>query len=233
MKNLIEKLIILRRFRYLDSPLVIYPILEAVTKGEQEYLIQAGKIDVLNSQILGESREIYVQLPSSYDPYGDRKYPVAYILDGDVMLPTLINVHESYFGGFMPEMILVGIANKEHRTRDLTIPLINTADRMPPNFEHGGADQFLEFIAEEVIPYIESNYAVTAYRTLIGHSYGGQFTINALLKAPELFTNYLAIDPSLDWDDQRMLSMGRDSLLNQDYTGKSLFVSMSGQLHKL
>ncbi|NNF36025.1 MAG: alpha/beta hydrolase [Saprospiraceae bacterium] len=219
------------KFHLLTIVAILFLFQEGNSQGEQVYLIQAGKIDIVKSQILNESKEIYVQIPSDYDPNSDRKYPVVYILDGDVMLPALINVHEFYFGGFMPEMILVGIANKENRTRDLTIPLINTAERMPPNYEHGEADQFLKFIAEELIPYVESNYPVTSFRTLIGHSYGGQFTINALLKNPALFTNYLAIDPSLDWDDQRMLSMGRDSLLNQDYTGKSLFVSLSGQLH--
>lgn len=219
------------KFQQLSILFILFFTQQGISQGEENYLIQAGKVEILHSKILNESRELYVQLPFDYDPNGHKAYPVAYILDGEVMLPTLINVHQFYSGGFIPEMIMVGISNKEHRTRDLTIPLVNTAERMPPNFEHGGADLFLRFIAEELIPYIESQYPVTKFRTLIGHSYGGQFTINALLKHPELFTNYLAIDPSLDWDDQRLLTIGRESLQSNDYKDKSLFVSLSGQLH--
>ncbi len=40
--NLIEKLIIIRRFRYLDSASVIHPILEAVSKGDQEIINEAA-----------------------------------------------------------------------------------------------------------------------------------------------------------------------------------------------
>jgi len=210
---------------------IILAFQQGLSQGENQYLIQAGKVEVLDSKILNESREIYIQLPSGYDPNGYQDYPVVYILDGEVMFPTLVNVHAFYSGGFIPEMIMVGIANKENRTRDLTIPIINSKDRMPSNFEHGGADLFLRFVAEELIPHIESKYPVTPFRTLIGHSYGGQFVINALLNQPELFANYLAIDPSLDWDDQRMLDIGRDSLQSKNYSNKSLFVSISGQLH--
>ncbi len=82
-----------------------------------------------------------------------------------------------------------------------------------------------------MIPYIENKYPVTNYRTLIGHSYGGLFTISTLIHQPELFANYLAIDPSLDWDDQKPLQEAREVMAAHDYKDKALFMSLSGQLH--
>ena len=56
------------------------------------------------------------------------------------------------------------------------------------NNESGGAETFTKFIEEELIPYIDSKYPTMPYRTLIGHSYAGLFTINMLLNHKHLFS---------------------------------------------
>ncbi len=81
------------------------------------------------------------------------------------------------------------------------------------------------------MPYIEGKYHVTKFRTLIGHSYEGLFTIYTLINNPQLFSYYIAIDPSLDWDDQKLLSKAEGLLATQKYKNKSLFRCLSGQLH--
>ncbi|MBN7812806.1 prolyl oligopeptidase family serine peptidase [Algoriphagus sp. H41] len=203
----------------------------AVAQGGRVFLQKVGVLDSLYSSVLQESRKIYVQLPASFDPGKKQKYPVAYVLDGEVFLPTVSEVQNYYSGGFTPEMVLVGISNDKHRVRDLTISSISSKYGMPFNGESGGATDFLRFIETELIPFVESKYPVTQYRTLIGHSYGGLFTISALVEQPDLFANYLAIDPSLDWDGQKLSDEFREAIANQDYRNKALFVSLSGQLH--
>jgi tetratricopeptide (TPR) repeat protein len=85
---------------------------------------------------------------------------------------------------------------------------------------------------KELIPYIDSKYPTMNYRTLIGHSYAGLFTINMLVNHKHLFQNYIAIDPSLDWDDQKLLKQAKQKLSTESYEGKSLFVSLAAeQLH--
>lgn len=148
-----------------------------------------------------------------------------------MFLPTLSDVQTYYSGGFTPEMVLVGISNDKNRIRDLTTSIITAKYGMPFNMENGKADNFLRFIEEELIPYVENTYPVTDYRTLIGHSYGGLFTIYTLINQPNLFANYLAIDPSLDWDDQKLLKEAQETLAPQKYENKALFMSLSGQLH--
>ena len=143
----------------------------------QQFLQKVGVLDSLYSKILNESRKIYVQLPASYVPEKNQKYPVVFILDGEIFLPTVNDVQNYYSGGFTPEMVLVGISNDKNRVRDLTTSTITTKYGMPFNEKNGEADNFRKFIDTELIPFVENKYPVTNYRTLIGHSYGGLFTI--------------------------------------------------------
>lgn len=197
----------------------------------KEFLKKIGIVDSLYSKTLKEYREIYIEFPLDYVAQNNKKYPVVFILDGEVLLPTVSNVQSFYSGGFTPEMILVGVSNVNHRTRDLTTSKITKKNGMPFNEKNGGAENFSGFIETELIPYIENKYPVTSFRTLIGHSYGGLFTIYTLINHPQLFCNYLAIDPSLDWDDQKLLNESKDKLSSNNYRGKSLFMSLNGQLH--
>lgn len=198
---------------------------------DHTFLQKIGVKDSIYSNVLNDYREIHIQLPNSYSPDNNRKYPTIYILDGRVLLPAVNTVHEFYYGGYLPEMVLIAISNNKNRTRDLTPSVITTKYGMPFNEENGQSDNFLKFIKEELIPHIESNYQVTSYRTLIGHSYAGLFTINTLIHHPKLFSNYLAIDPTLYWDDQKLLKQTEDALKHMNFYNKSLFVSLGGQLH--
>jgi predicted alpha/beta superfamily hydrolase len=205
---------------------------EVQNKSKRNYLIEIGIPDSLYSNTLDEQRNIWIHLPENYKADGSIKYPVVYVLDGGVQLNSLATVYNNYWGNYLPDMILVGISNKTNRTRDLTTSKVATRYGAAYNNETGGAENFTEFIEKELIPYVDSKYATTAYRTLIGHSFGGLFTINALINHPHLFENYIAIDPSLDWDNQIILKQAKLKLQTENYEGKSLFVSLaSEQLH--
>jgi len=196
------------------------------TTQHTHFLQKVGALDSVYSKALKEYRKFYVQLPAYYNANKKEKYPVVFILDGEVLLPTVNNVQNFYSGGFTPDMVLIGISNANNRTRDLTISKID-----PKNEDQGEAANFSIFLETELIPFIENKYPVTNFRTLIGHSYGGLFTIYTLIHHPELFSNYLAIDPSLDWDNQKLLKEAQDILSRNDYKEKSLFMSLGGQLH--
>jgi len=217
--------------KLLLSTIIAFLFISLKGQAQSDYLIQIGLKDSVHSEVLNETREFYVVLPDTYVEGSGTKYPVVFLLDGDVMLNALQTVHSYYSGGFMPDMILVGISNAENRTRDLTTSELSERRGQPFNQENGAADKFTSFIESELIPYVEKNYPVTNYRTLIGHSYGGLFTVNMLFNHTELFENYLAIDPSMDWDEQKLLKESKDILSQKSFAGKSLFVSLGGQLH--
>ena len=196
-----------------------------------QFLSKIGIEDSIYSKVLEESRQFYIQLPEDYDREDTKKFPVVYILDGDVLLPTVSIVQDYYSGGFTPEMILVGISNAENRTRDLTTSKDEQPIRIQATTQNGEGENFVRFIQEELIPIVENKYRATSYRTLIGHSYGGLFAMHVLIHYPDLFDNYIAIDPSLDWDNRQLLNEAKEILPFVDYSSKSLFMSLSGQLH--
>jgi predicted alpha/beta superfamily hydrolase len=188
--------------------------------------------DSLFSKVLNEQRDFWIKLPENYNPKAKYKYPVVYLLDGKSLQNSLVTVYDNYWGHYLPNMILVGVSNRKNRTRDLTISKISNRNGAVFNQESGGAKNFTDFLESELIPYIEQQYAASNYRTLIGHSYGGLFTINTLIHYKHLFTNYIAIDPSLDWDNQKLLNEAKLILKEEDFSDKSLYISLAAeQLH--
>lgn len=230
------------RFAFLLMCSMLLGLRGAVAQSAPEFLQQRGVPDTVHSEVLNEDRLIYVDFPLSYTPGSAQKYPVAFLLDGDVLLPAAGTVQDYYSGGYTPDMIIIGISNAVDRTRDLTPPKVVKAQAtgsagkmevtMTPNaVADGGAAAFLEFIEKELVPHVEANYPVTQFRTLIGHSYGGLFTLYALAERPALFNYYLAIDPSMDWSGGHYHAVLPEKLSTTSLEGRSVFITMSGQLH--
>ena len=191
-----------------------------------------GHIDSLKSDVLGETRKIWVHLPQNYQE--GKKYPVLYVLDGPGHFHSVTGLIKqlSTNGTFvLPEMIVIAIPNT-NRSRDL-IPTKVDVDYRTGNklqYESGGGSAFLDFIEHELIPYVDSTYPTTSFRTYVGHSFGGLSVIHALTTRSHLFDNYLAIDPSFWWDNMAYLETV-DSLLSvHDYTNKGLFVGMANTM---
>ena len=204
----------------------------AQTTESQPEQFQNRIVDSIFSKTLSESRDFWVRLPDNFQPDNDEKYAVIYLMDGFSLESTLEAVYGNYWGHYLPHMILVGISNRSNRIRDLTTSQIKMRRGNLMNDETGGAETFTKFMEKELIPYIDSKYPTMNYRTLIGHSYAGLFTINMLVNHKHLFQNYIAIDPSLDWDAQKLLKEAKQKLSTESYEGKSLFVSLAAeQLH--
>ena len=226
--------------KLLVSILIVILIFSLQQKGNAQssknelYLTKVATKDSLFSQIFQENKNFRVQLPENYKANSPEKYPVVYILDGGALMNSLETVYNNYWGHYLPHMILVGIQNRTNRTRDLTTSQIKMRQGAEMNKDTGGAENFTKYIETELIPHIDQNYPTTSYRTLIGHSYGGLFTINMLINHNTLFKNYIAIDPSLDWDNQKLLKEAKTKLQTENFKGKSLFVSLAAeQLHMM
>lgn len=202
----------------------------AQTTESQTEQFQNRIVDSIFSKTLSESRDFWVRLPDNFQPDNDEKYAVIYLMDGFSLESTLEAVYGNYWGHYLPHMILVGVSNRKNRTRDLTTSQIKMRRGSAFDYETGGAETFTKFMEEELIPYIDSKYPTMTYRTLIGHSHAGQFTINMLVNHAHLFQNYIAIDPTLDWDNQKLLKQAKEKFKTEDYNGKSLFVSLAAEM---
>ena len=189
--------------------------------------LSIGKTITIESSILNETRTILVHLPEGYTNE-QTKYPVLYLTDGSYnFLHTVATMNFLAESGRIPQMIVVGVANTD-RTRDLT-PAILQSEKNDQYKTAGGADNFLQFFEQELIPYVEKHYRTQPYRIFSGHSFGGLFAVNALLNKPELFNAYLAVSPSLWWDNQRLINEANNLLKKADWHGRTLYVSMAAE----
>jgi uncharacterized protein len=168
----------------------------AQTGGEP---VVIGKKLQIHSKVLNETRSLLIATPEGYDQETDR-YPVLYLLDGDENFVQTVGIVGSLADSDrIPLMLVVAIANTE-RTRDLTPPTqVETELRFHP--KNGGADAFLRFISSELIPYVDTHYRTRPYKVLVGHSIGGLFAIYVLASNSKLFNAYIAIDPTLSWNN--------------------------------
>jgi predicted alpha/beta superfamily hydrolase len=185
---------------------------------------------VLKSAVLGEDRLVLVRTPPGYET-NKIKYPVLYMTDGDAhMGHTASTIEFLTQNGRISDLIVVGITNTD-RTRDLT-PAKST-DKTPDGDlrfpTSGGADNFLKFIQTELIPEIEERYRVQPYRILAGHSLGGLFAIHTMISKPGLFNSFIAVSPSLQWENGEALKRATDFLKNQKEMKVSLFVSIGNE----
>ncbi|MCD2259180.1 alpha/beta hydrolase-fold protein [Psychroserpens luteolus] len=223
-----------RTFQYIILVIFMFSNLSlfAQTSQVEPEFINREITDSIYSETLDAYRHFWVKLPDNFNPKSKTKYPVVYLLDGFSLKSSLETVYDNYWGHYMPHMILVGISNRSNRTRDLTTSKVEMRRGGVMNTETGGAEMFTSFIENELITHIDKNYPTRTYRTLIGHSYAGLFTINVLLNHSHLFTNYIAIDPSLDWDNQKLLKQAKETLKTKKLEGKGLFVALAAeQLH--
>ena len=184
----------------------------------------------LKSTVLSEDRVIMVRTPIGYET-NKLRYPVLYMTDGDAhMGHTASTIEFLEDNGRIPDLIVVGVTNTD-RTRDLT-PAKSAQKNAAGELQFptaGGADNFLKFFETELIPEIEKEYRVQPYRILAGHSFGGLFAIHAMMTKPGLFNSYIAVSPSLQWENAEALKRAEEFLKNQKELRVTLYASIGNE----
>ena len=188
-----------------------------------------GITETLHSTVLGEDRILNITLPLGYSPDSAAQYPVIYLLDGSADEDIIHVTGAAQFASFewinwLPPSIVVGIANVD-RKRDLTYPTTVAKDKaeFPTT---GGSAKFMDFIGEELIPFIDSNYRTLDARLLIGQSLGGLFAAEILLKKPELFHGYMIVSPSVWWDNGSLLNLQPGFLADPSKAPKQVYIAV-------
>ena len=182
--------------------------------------ISIGKRLFINSNVLNEQREIWIYVPEELDlgTNNQKVYPVIYLLDGENLFYLTTGMIEFLSkNDLCPKMIIVGIINK-NRSRDLTPTHVSTWP------ESGGANNFTNFLKNELIPYIDSHYATASYKTLIGHSLAGGFVLYSLIHSSDIFDSYIAIDPSIFWDNNVLVRQMRESIGKIDLSKEVIYM---------
>ena len=201
--------------------------------GQNDVII--GKVDSIQSEILDENRKIMIYVPNN--GVNSKTYPVVYLLDGAAHFTSVVGMIKQFSqingNTITPEMIVVAMPNT-NRTRDLTPTKSQPQPPMAPkNLTDlsGGGKNFVSFMEKELFPYIEANYPTAPYRMFIGHSFGGLLVMDTLLDKPELFDSYIAIDPSMWWDNKSLLSAYKSTNFSDaKYSNKSLYMGIANTL---
>ncbi len=133
---------------------------------------------------------IHLSLPKGYDK--SKKYPLVLMTDGVWRLSDHPEIRAMMNKGEVEDVILVSVGYpngydySQIRERDLV--------KKP--------DLFLQFLVDNLMPYMRENYSIDTTRTMLtGHSYGGYWGFYSLFHSDTIgentFANYYIGSPSL------------------------------------
>lgn len=164
-------------------------------RDEPEIVGKAEQFQI-TSNIVKDAYEIFVYIPPVYHDL-EHQNQLIIGLDGNFRFEEIAQIiSEKSENKTIPPCLFVGIGNSENRNRDYT----------PTAFKHGegGAQEFYQFISEELIPELESRYHIDPLnsKTLIGNSFGGLFTHFAMFQnsASNPFNKYISVGCSYWFD---------------------------------
>jgi predicted alpha/beta superfamily hydrolase len=206
--------------------LVITGVVITALAQEKAERVSIGEKEVVHSSILNEDRNVYIFLPDGYSRSQNR-YPVLY------MLYSVAPDYHYYTGvvaglsriRIIPNMITVAFDLGDGK-RDLT-------PTQSPDYgsSSGGADQFLQYIKMELIPYIEKRFRTAPQRLFWSHSIGGLFGLYALLKEPDVFHSVLVSSPFFVYDrgERYIIKNTKTFLQNREGQKNFLYICVGNE----
>lgn len=181
--------------------------------------------DSIFSKVLNEQRRIKICLPEEYKQGSDTKYDAVYLVDGETHFDDFLFIYKfARHEQFLPPLILIALPNtytSEGNMRDRDF----LPEKTTENIKGGGADNFISFLKNELIPYINKKLPASGDNSLYGHSLGGLFTMYVLLKEPGLFMNYYCSDPAFPWNNRHIISMATETFKNTVQLNKTLWIN--------
>ncbi len=164
------------------------------------------------SNLLNNSRGVWVYLPPTYLENSTFKAPVVYMHDGQNLFDPQAafggnewqvdeTMNRTATDGFVAEAIVVGPENTAARIEEYT-------PTHTQQYGGGQGDLYLRFLVEELKPAVDREYRTLPGRentTVIGSSLGGLISAYAGVQKPEVFGNVGAMSPSTWWDNTWIL----------------------------
>lgn len=206
--------------------IVLVVLVMSCSKKQPADLIPKHESFTIESKYVNETRTITVWTPPSYKNT-DTSFPVLYMPDGGINedFPHIANtISKLIKNKSIPPIILVGIKNTI-RGRDLTgFSEVEKDAKYCPIID--GAANFRSFITEELFIEISKKYRVSNKKGIIGESLADLFVIETLLLKPNSFDFYIAMDPSLWWNNHYLVS--NSSALLKNFPDKKIKLWFAG-----
>lgn len=208
---------------------------------------QCQQFELTSAQ--GDSFLISVYLPANYTPASEERYQVMIAPDGEIV-GSIINGAIRFGSLAAPSyrnLMLVTIGygldlynDTQELMRLRTNDLTHAADEGLSQFFEmavtgeatptGGANEFLTFIEDVLLPHIESAYRGDENgRILIGGSMGGEFATYTLVTRPELFDNYIILSPMLGTAQRNLFDLEAAYAEEHDDLKANVYLSMGSE----
>jgi predicted alpha/beta superfamily hydrolase len=183
----------------------------------------------LESKALGELRRINVYIPPGYGDAAGATYPLLYMPDGgdaEDFPHVIATVDAAIRAGEMQPLVVVGVENTERR-RDMTGPTTVESDKAIA-LHVGGSAAFRAFFRDELMPAMRARVRGNGRTAIIGESLAGLFVVETFFVAPDTFDVYIALSPSLWWNDRALVRGARAWRAANPRSSKTFYLTVAG-----
>lgn len=144
---------------------------------------------------LNNERTIKIYLPESYKQDSTRVYPLALVLDAEYLFDIYVANSKLFaLKDKAPEQIVVGIYQNQRNERKTDCE-VNANSMLTES-----SSKFYKFIKNELLNYIEDNYRISPFRTIVGNTITANFTNYFMVENENLFNAYINVNPSYSTD---------------------------------
>ena len=143
-----------------------------------------------SSKELGSSRDLKIYLPQGYEKDSANNYPLAIVIDTEHLFDTYVANSKLFaLTDKAPKQIVVGISITKTREEDTNYD--ENTFRLT-----GGNIHFINFIKNEILPYMEGSYRTSPFVSLVGQGAAANIVSAFLKEDNPLFNAYVCINPS-------------------------------------
>ena len=190
--------------------------------------VHASEIFTMESKLLDEGVTARVALPESYHHSDSFQYPVLLVMDGSTQFEHIAgNVNFLSTFSIVPEMIVVGVSARNRLKRFTHTKMEAYADRS------GGAEQYTQFLRDELMPALQKKYRVSPYTVVTGHSLSGLYTSYLATHHSDFINAAISVSPSLWWDDFALINDIKAAEQEAEKPAVRWFVSMANEPNEM
>lgn len=171
---------------------------------------------LIYSIAMGEERMVKVHLPADYSRTSET-YGVLYVLDGEYTFDYAVGAVSflSNAFGHLPPLIVVGVPNID-RTRDMAV-----------NYGSSLAyKKFMNFIENELIPFVAKTYRTNGFDLLYGWSSASNISMQFLATNPDLFNAHIQTGTGIG---KKTTTFFSNNLPENIYQNVYLYVNVEGE----
>ena len=166
-----------------------------------------------DSQVLESKRNFKIYLPEGYEEDEKKNYPLAIVLNGDYLFDLYVGNSVLFSKrDKAPKQIVIGISMEKTKRKDISFD--SNSGRLTAD-----ANNFYEFLRDEILFYIESNYRTSPFITLVADGYSANFITHFLKEKTAFINSFVCINPNFsDFIGKELESYRLERLQQEDNT---------------